>query len=127
MHLSTPLRLCVKFLDKHNMAAFTHPPHSPAVMPCDFQLFPKFNTALKGMRFHDITTNHEKSRDALVKIQCAAPNASFAEGAVWSPYEAQRGQHWVEDNEPNAARKLFAWFQASTTKKTRTALSWVIT
>jgi len=38
------LCVCVKFLDKHNMAAFTYPPYSPAVMQCDFLLFPKFNT-----------------------------------------------------------------------------------
>ena len=73
------------------MATSTHPPCSPAVMPCDLFLFPKFNTELKGMRFQDITTIHEKSRDALAKIQCAARNASFAAGALLTPYEAPKG------------------------------------
>ena len=91
VHLRTLLCQCVKFLDKHNMAAFTHPPYSPAVMPCDFLLFPKFNTVLKRMRYHDITTNHEKSRDALAKIQRAARNASFAGGRCVKSLRGSKG------------------------------------
>jgi hypothetical protein len=47
----------------------THTPYSPDVAPCDLFLFPKLNTALKGIRFNDITMTQEKSRDAPAKIR----------------------------------------------------------
>jgi hypothetical protein len=31
-----------------------HPPYSPDFAQCDFWLFPKLNTALKGHRFPDV-------------------------------------------------------------------------
>jgi hypothetical protein len=33
-----------------------HPSYSPDLAPCDFWLFPKLKTALKGHRFSDIVT-----------------------------------------------------------------------
>ena len=32
-----------------------HPPYSPELAPCDFWLFPKLKSALKGQRFADLS------------------------------------------------------------------------
>jgi hypothetical protein len=41
------------FANKSTMK-LDHPPHSPDLAQCDFRLFPKLKTALKGHRFSDI-------------------------------------------------------------------------
>jgi hypothetical protein len=43
-----------RFLVKNLIMKLDHPPYSPDLAPCDFWLFPKLKTALKGHRFSDI-------------------------------------------------------------------------
>jgi hypothetical protein len=43
-----------EFLTKNSIMNLDHPPYSPDLAPCDFRLFPKLKTALKGHRFPDI-------------------------------------------------------------------------
>jgi histone-lysine N-methyltransferase SETMAR len=43
-----------EFLVKKWIMKLDHPPYSPDLAPCDFLLFPKLKTALKGRRFSDI-------------------------------------------------------------------------
>jgi hypothetical protein len=43
-----------EFLAKKYILKLVHPPYSPHLTPCDFWLFPKLKTALKGHRFSDI-------------------------------------------------------------------------
>jgi hypothetical protein len=38
---------------KKSIMKLDHPPYSPDLAPCDFWLFPKLETALKGHRFSD--------------------------------------------------------------------------
>jgi histone-lysine N-methyltransferase SETMAR len=40
-----------EFLAKKSIMKLDHPPYSPDLAPCDFRLFPKLKTALKGHRF----------------------------------------------------------------------------
>jgi hypothetical protein len=42
------------FWPKKLIMKLDHPPYSPDLAPCDFWLFPKLKTALKGHRFSDI-------------------------------------------------------------------------
>jgi hypothetical protein len=42
-----------EFLAKKSILKLDHPPYSPDLAPCDFWLFPKRKTALKGHRFSD--------------------------------------------------------------------------
>ena len=39
------------FLAKNNMVLVRQPPYSPDLAPCDFWLFPKLKTTLKGTQF----------------------------------------------------------------------------
>jgi hypothetical protein len=43
-----------EFLAKKSIMKLDYLPYSPHVAPCDFWLFPKLKTALKGHRFSDI-------------------------------------------------------------------------
>jgi hypothetical protein len=42
-----------EFLAKKSIMKLDHPPYSPDLAPCDFWLFTKLETALKGHRFSD--------------------------------------------------------------------------
>jgi transposase len=40
-----------QFLANKNITVLEHPPYSPGLAPCDFYLFPKINSVLKGTHF----------------------------------------------------------------------------
>jgi hypothetical protein len=40
-----------EFLAQNKITALSHPPYNPDLAPCDFFLFPKFKTHLKGHHF----------------------------------------------------------------------------
>ena len=42
------------FLMKYQITQVTQPPYSPDLVPCDFWLFPKLKSPLKGRRFQTI-------------------------------------------------------------------------
>ena len=44
-------RLMQSFLVKHQITQVTQPLYSPDLVPCDFWLFPKLKSPLKGKRF----------------------------------------------------------------------------
>jgi histone-lysine N-methyltransferase SETMAR len=39
-----------EFVTNNNVGIVPHPPYSPDLPPCDFALFPKLKTKLKGRR-----------------------------------------------------------------------------
>ena len=43
---------CAEILVKHQITQVMQPPYSPDLSPCDFWLFPKLKSPLKGKRFH---------------------------------------------------------------------------
>lgn len=47
-------QLVQQFLAKHNIPQVRQPPYSPDLAPCDFFLFPKIKSHLKGRRFQDV-------------------------------------------------------------------------
>jgi hypothetical protein len=42
-----------EFLAKHSIPVVPHLPYSPDLAPCDFFLFPRLKSTLKGKRFQD--------------------------------------------------------------------------
>jgi transposase len=40
-----------QFLANKNITVMEHPPYSPDLAPCDFYLFPKIKSVLKGTYF----------------------------------------------------------------------------
>jgi hypothetical protein len=43
-----------EFLAKHSIPVVHHPPYSPDLAPCDFFLFHRLKSTLKGKRFQDV-------------------------------------------------------------------------
>ncbi|KAJ4445099.1 hypothetical protein ANN_06898 [Periplaneta americana] len=53
------------FLAKHGITTVRQPPYSPDLAPCDFWLFPKLKTPLKGSRFG---SREEIMRNAMMEL-----------------------------------------------------------
>jgi histone-lysine N-methyltransferase SETMAR len=62
--------LVAQYLTKHNVTTIPHPPYSPDLAPCDFFLFPKLKSTMKGRRFQtidDIQVNTENELKTIPK------------------------------------------------------------
>jgi hypothetical protein len=57
-----------EFLAKKSIMKLDHTPYSPDLAPCDFWLFAKLKTALKGHRFSDIADIHGHATTILQSI-----------------------------------------------------------
>ena len=53
-HAHSCITSCAEFLAKYQITQVTQHPYSPDLVPCDFLLFPKLNSALKVKRFQTI-------------------------------------------------------------------------
>ena len=56
------------FLTKHKITMLEHPPYSPDLAPCDFFLFPKIKSALKGTRFESVDAVKPKATELTNKL-----------------------------------------------------------
>ncbi|EGI66262.1 FLJ37770-like protein [Acromyrmex echinatior] len=57
-----------KNLSKYSISVLDHPPYSPDLAPCDFYLFPKVKSALKGTRFESVEAVKEKAARVLKEL-----------------------------------------------------------
>ena len=56
------------FFVKHLITQVTQPPYSPDLVPCDFWLFPKLKSSLKGKGFQTITEIQKNMMGQLMAI-----------------------------------------------------------
>lgn len=54
-----------QFLAQKNITLLEHPPYSPDLAPCDFYLFPKVKSVLKGTRFESVAEVKRKTAELL--------------------------------------------------------------
>ena len=54
-----------RYLAKNNIPVLEHTPYSPDLAPCDFFLFPKIQSALKGTRFESVDAVKTKATQLL--------------------------------------------------------------
>lgn len=57
-----------QFLANKNIPVLDHPPYSPDLAPCDFFLFPKVKSQLKGTHFLSVAEVQEKTTEILRSI-----------------------------------------------------------
>jgi transposase len=57
-----------QFLAEKQIAVLKHPPYSPDLAPCDFFLFPKVKSVLKGNRFASVTEVKKKTTELLRQL-----------------------------------------------------------
>ena len=62
------LRLVQSFLAKRQITQVTQPHYSPDLGPCDFRLFPKLKSPLKGKRFQTVDEIQENMTGQLMAI-----------------------------------------------------------
>jgi hypothetical protein len=72
-----------RILASKNMAVVLYPPYSPDLAPCDFFLFPRMKSKLKGRRFQDVTEIQEQSLTVLhaipkCQLHCASSSGRNA-------------------------------------------------
>ena len=53
-HAHLGMSFLQSFLEKHQLTQVIQPSYSPDLVPCDFWLFPKLKSPLRGTRFHPI-------------------------------------------------------------------------
>ncbi|XKL59606.1 hypothetical protein PGB90_000622 [Kerria lacca] len=56
------------FLAKYNIPVLDHLPYSPDLAPCDFYLFPKVKSTLKGTRLESVEAEKEKTARVLKEL-----------------------------------------------------------
>jgi hypothetical protein len=62
-------------LAKHHITQVCQPPYSPDLAPCNFWLFPRLKSPLKGRRFQTMGAIKEKATRQLIAI----PKEDFAD------------------------------------------------
>ena len=62
-------RFLFLFFLKHQITQVTQPPYSPDLAPCNFWLFPKLKSPLKGKRFRMVEENQENMTGQLMAIE----------------------------------------------------------
>ena len=67
--------LVQSFLVKHQITQVTQAPYSPDLVPCNFWLFPKLKSSLKGKRFQTVDEIQENMMEQLMAI----PTKDFVE------------------------------------------------
>ena len=87
-----------QFLAKHNISLVRQPPYSPDLAPCDFFLFPKIKTKLKGRRFQDVTEIKENATRELRAIPEQAFQECFQQWKIrWNKCIASEGHYFEAD------------------------------
>ena len=74
--------LMQNFLAKYQITQVTQPCYSPDLVPCDFRLFPKLKSPLKGKRFHTVDEIQENTTEQLMVIgkNCVRSQGAYFEG-----------------------------------------------
>ena len=75
-----------QFITERKIATLQHPPYSPDLGPCDFFLFPKIKSVLKGTHFSDIDSIKMAATTELKKISENAFQECFK---LWKKMNAQ--------------------------------------
>ena len=60
-------RLVQSFLVEHQITQVTQPPYIPDLVPCNFWLFPKLKSPLKGKRFQTVNEIKENTMEQLME------------------------------------------------------------
>ena len=86
------------FLTKHTITVLEHPPYSPDLAPCDFFLFPKIQSALKGTRFKYIDAVKAKAIELMNKLSEDDLQRCFQQWKIRMERCRDRGGEYIEDD-----------------------------
>jgi hypothetical protein len=92
-HDNTPAHNAVA---KNNIPVMEHPPYSPDLAPCDFFLFPKIKSALKGIRFESVDAVKAKAMQLLNSITQDDLQHCFQQWKIRMERCRDRGGDYIE-------------------------------
>jgi len=85
-----------RYLAKNNIPVMEHPPYSPDLAPCDFFLFPKIKSALKGTRFESVDAVKAKATQLLNSITQDDLQHCFQQWKIRMERCRDRGGDYIE-------------------------------
>ncbi|PNF35315.1 hypothetical protein B7P43_G04813 [Cryptotermes secundus] len=85
-----------RYLAKNNIPVMEHPPYSPDLAPCDFFLFPKIKSALKGTRFESVDAVKAKATQLLKSITQDDLQHCFQQWKIRMERCRDRGGDYIE-------------------------------
>ena len=84
------------FLVKHKIPVMEHPPYSPDLAPCNFLLFPKVKSALKGTWFESVEAVKAKVMQLLNSVSENEMQHCFHEWKICMEQCRDRGGEYIE-------------------------------
>ena len=85
-----------RYLAKNNIPVMEHPPYSPDLAPCDFFLFPKIKSALKGTRFESVDAVKAKATQLLNSLTQDDLQHCFQQWNIRMEWCRDRGGDYIE-------------------------------
>ena len=85
-----------RYLAKNNIPVMEHPPYSPDIAPCDFFLFPKIKSALKGTRFESVDAVKAKATQLLNSLTHDDLQHCFQQWKIRMERCRDRGGDYIE-------------------------------
>ena len=85
-----------RYLVKNNIPVMEHPPYSPDLAPCDFFLFPKIKSALKGTRFESVDAVKAKATQLLNSLTQDDLQHCFQKWKICMEQCGDRGGDYIE-------------------------------
>ena len=85
-----------RYLAKNNLPVMEHPPYSPDLAPCDFFLFPKIKSAVKGTRFESVDAVKAKATQLLNSLTQDDLQHCFQQWKIRMERCRDRGGDYIE-------------------------------
>jgi hypothetical protein len=87
------------FLAKHKIPVLEHPPYSPELALCDFFLFPKIKSALKGTHFESVDAVKAKATEVMKTLSEKDLQHCFQQWKIRMEWcTGQGGDHFEGNN-----------------------------
>jgi hypothetical protein len=91
-----------EIVTNNNTVIIPHPPYLLDLAPCDFALFPKLKTKLKGRRFETVSDIQRELQVALDRIKENDFHSAFeAWKKRWDCYMCSKGDYFQGDGSQN--------------------------
>ena len=85
-----------RYLLKNNIPVMEHPPYTLDLAPCDFFLFPKIKSALKGARFESMDEVKAKATQLLNSLTQDDPQHCFQQWKIHMERCRNQGGDYIE-------------------------------
>lgn len=88
-----------RFLAEKNIPVLEHPPYSPDLAPCDYWLFPKIKSLMKGRRFNSIEAAKTRTTELLQVLTSEDLQGCFAQWKIrFQRCIDAKGEYFEGDN-----------------------------